>query len=934
MLVLFLALLSVDLNGWEESFSSGEWQVSYDLAVEALASDSSSAEAWAALAFSAGATGRVFSAADYAATALELDSSSAMAWAALGASGDGDMEDSMDRFDRALRLDPGFVPAIVGMAHCLMTAEQDEAALRELDKALAVDPEWISIWLKMSEIHCYRQEFEKAFQSMNGALVLWPRNRELLMETAWLSEMTGRYRAAEDIYWKVAEAHPDDTGSLTELGMMLEHLGRFGEAVKVYREIGRRDPENYWCLGETGICLETLGDTLGARESYLEGIRVNPEYSFAYYRLGLLAEAEEDTRSAMENYRLSVEAAPSFAEGWVAMGLLYEDELDYTSAEMMYRKAVEADPGYAWAWGELALVLEQLGSTEEAEEAYQQGIAADSSYAWAWEQRGLLLEDSGDLEGAARWYGRAVGTLDEPGVWLLGELGYVLEQLGRDDSASVYYSRALSVDSSYMFGLQRLAGILTRQGEYSGALEIWDTYTEAGGYRGTALAAQTMIFEELGMDDTADSLRRMLSEEYPYAWIDLAWDHMHAEPEVSLELARRAEEEASGDDPEYWALLAGLFAELDRTSEAERSYAAATRLAPDSADIWIDWGYFLFQRDRDDEAAEKYRRATELDSLSFSAWGGLGEALLFAGRYDRALEALERCLELDPSSAWIYAYMGLAWERKGDSNRAMDHYFQALSLSPGYDYAEARIRDITGPGYDPDWHRRKSRPFTASLYVDTRVDNGNIRERDYSGGFEVSLQYDPEGSEVSLEADHRLRETSRDYAGDYSWSMITGSIERVLSDDFTVTASSSWDRQPGTVRPWQISSYLSFGYRKWMLDWLWFSPSLGIGQVNTHWASGLDNERTDRTTFYGSLSLWFSDEDSPFPSLWLWGNFYLPPENPENMLMNGLAELTLEMWDPLSLTLGYSAGYTRTPAYDFWEKYDTEFYSRLNFRVF
>ena len=122
--------------------------------------------------------------------------------------------------------------------------------------------------------------------------------------------------------------------------------------------------------------------------------------------------------------------------------------------------------------------------------------------------------------------------------------------------------------------------------------------------------------------------------------------------------------------------------------------------------------------------------------------------------------------------------------------------------------------------------------------------------------------------------------------------------------------------------------------KKWLNDWFWVSPSMGIGQVNTHWASGLENERTDRTTLYGSVSLWFADDDSYWPSLWLWGNFYIPPDDPDNTLINGLAELTFEMWDPLSLTLGYSVGYERTPVYDYWEKYDTEFYSRLNLRLF
>jgi tetratricopeptide (TPR) repeat protein len=462
---------------------------------------------------------------------------------------------------------------------------------------------------------------------------------------------------------------------------------------------------------------------------------------------------------------------------------------------------------------------------------------------------------------------------------------------------------------------------------------MWDIYIKAGGFESTALCETALIYESTGRDEEADSLNRFIANEYPCAWVDLAWTYSVVNPAISLQLARKAEEESETGDSEFWLQMAGLYAELDKEDETAASYETASVIAPDSINVWLDWGYYLFEKD-DEKAADKYRQATELDSLSFSAWSALGEALLFSDQYDQALVALEKSLELDPGSSWIYAYIGLAYEQMGDSDRAMDYYFQALSISPGYDYAETRIRNITDRGFDPEWNRRQARRFNATVYVDTRVDNGNVRERNYSGGLEVSFEYDARGSEVSLETDYRFIETSKDYKNDYTWTSVSLGLERVLSDHFTVSTSSSWDRQPGTVRPWQISSYLSFAYTKWLNGWLWVSPSLGIGQVNTHWASGLENERTDRTTLYGSVSVWLTKDDSLWPSLWLWGNFYIPPEESENTLMNAFAELSFEMWDPLSLTLGYSVGYERTPAYEYWEKYDTEFYSRLNLRLF
>ncbi len=932
--ILFSILAASNLSGWRDGYSSGNWDYAYSQAEAAVAEDSISSDAWAALAFSATALVYYDEALESARTAVELDSLSAMAWGALGISCMDSTEEALSYFETALEYDSTLVLAIVGRAHCLMVQEKYSEALEALTIAMSIDSTWISIWLKTAELHRYQGEFEKALVCVNAALGEWPVNMHLMSEAAWILELTGEFGAAELIYGKIADANPDDTDCLIDLGLLLERQDRFPEAIKVFRELLRRDPESYLSLGEIGICFDNIGSSDAARRSYLDGIEMNPDYAFAQYRLGLLAEENGDFEEALQWYIECTESDESYIDAWIAMGLMYEGLDNLTAAETAYRRTLEIDPAYSWAWGELGLVLEQLGKLEEAGEAYESGVAVDSEYLYAWERRGILFENDGDLEAAADWYERAAAEAAYPGIWLLGELGFVLEQLGKTESAAFYYSEAISVDSTYVFGYQRLAPLLAQSGKTEEAFVLWESFIEEGGFESTAMCEKALIFESTGRDHEADSLTGLIADEYRYAWIDLSWTYSLVNPEMSFQLAGRAESERGTDDHVFWLLLAELYAELDEQDEAAGSYEAASVIAPDSIDVWLEWGNYLFEVDEDEEAAARYRQAIEIDSLSFSAWSGLGEALLFSEQYDDALIALERALEQDSLSAWICAYMGMAYKYKGDSDSAMDYYFQALSISPGYDYAEQRIRDITDTGFDPQWNRREARRFNVMLYADTRVDNGNIRERRYSGGLEISLEYDAAGSEVSLETDYSLIETSKDYEKDYTWANVSVSIDRVLSDHFTISASSSWDRQPGTVRPWQISSYFSFGYKKWLNDWLWVSPSMGIGQVNTHWASGLENERTDRTTLYGSLSLWITDDDSPWPSFWFWGNFYIPPDDSDNTLLNGLAELTFEMWDPLSLTFGYDVGYERTPAYEYWEKYDTEFYSRLNLRLF
>ncbi len=933
MTALLLALLSLTLPGdWQEAFSAGEWTEALESAGELVSEDPDDPAALAALSLSYAVMDSTPRALLLADSALALDSLSALAWTARGRALLYDSVDvAFESFTMATDLAPGLVPARVGLAQALSQQGMYERASEVLEGVLADDPGWISAWLQSAVVHQYRGDLDKSRTVIFSALDIWPDNLQLLSELAWVQHLQYKDREAESTYLRIAELYPEDTGALVSLGLMMEEQERMGEAVKVYRRVLERDPSSSWAYGEIGYCLEALGNVEAARESYLGGLEVDPGYAFAMYRLAGMAEDEERYGQALEWYSACVEADPSYTDAWVAMGLLHEALDEYGEAEESYRGLLEADPENTWGWGELGLVLEEQGRPLEAAEAYERGIALDSSYTWAWEQRGLLLEEQGEVEAAIEWYTRAVES-HEPSPWLLGELGYLLEGSGMPDSAASRYRTAIGMDSTYLFGLMRLAPLEAAAGDTLEALSLWEDYRRVGGDEATALAELSYLRSEWSGTD-ADSLREVVRAEHPGAWMDAAWARLSDDPAGAVRMGMWIMEEEPPDSASGWTDLALLFGGADEHVLADECFGTAVSSAPDDPDVWSDWGLYLFGEDREEEAAEKYAEVVRLDSLSFDGWSGMGEALLFSDHYEEAEVALARARELDSTSVWVIAYQGLLMEQTGRPQQALDHYFEALSRSPGYDYAESRIREVTDTAFDAEWNRRQTSDYSLFLWADARVDEGNIRERDYGAGLEASARLGDGGSVASVEMDYSYLETTSEYASDYAWSGITLSLSRNLSDNVEVEVSGSWDRQPGTVRPWQISSYLSIGYARWIADWLWLSPSVGLGLVNTHWSSSVENERTDRTTFYGSMSAWLDADAGAWPSLWLWGNVYAPPDDGENIIMNGLAELELAAWDPLSLTVGYSVSYTRQPVISYWDKYETELYTRLVLRL-
>ncbi len=104
-----------------------------------------------------------------------------------------------------------------------------------------------------------------------------------------------------------------------------------------------------------------------------------------------------------------------------------------------------------------------------------------------------------------------------------------------------------------------------------------------------------------------------------------------------------------------------------------------------------------------------------------------------------------------------------------------------------------------------------NRKIDWSLWLNLSRTGGNVDEQNYGGGGSLSLNYGERGSSVTLETsgtaeikdDRDLRRTA--------WASL--SAEHFLSRHLYAGGRSSWDRQPLTVRPWQVSSYLPLAGR-------------------------------------------------------------------------------------------------------------------------
>jgi tetratricopeptide (TPR) repeat protein len=162
--------------------------------------------------------------------------------------------------------------------------------------------------------------------------------------------------------------------------------------------------------------------------------------------------------------------------------------------------------------------------------------------------------------------------------------------------------------------------------------------------------------------------------------VTLARAHL---PEPALRILRDGQYAHPAD---FWLTTAAGMARNDQKdyAGAERYFAAAVSLRPDSAGAENALGAALAEHKKLDEAITCFRRAIEIDPTLATAHSNLGSVLNDQGKLDEAASENRKALELDPRDALAHA--GLArwlWHQK-KLDKAAAECRKAIQLDPNY----------------------------------------------------------------------------------------------------------------------------------------------------------------------------------------------------------------------------------------------------------
>ena len=155
-----------------------------------------------------------------------------------------------------------------------------------------------------------------------------------------------------------------------------------------------------------------------------------------------------------------------------------------------------------------------------------------------------------------------------------------------------------------------------------------------------------------------------------------------AETRARVITAARNALELDSELAEAHSLLAGVYQEEWRWSDAEAEYKRALQLRPNDAEAHLGLAAWLLAAGRTEEAMEWSKRARELDPLAVTGTD-LAWILFSARRYDEAIRELHATLAVTPDDALAHWFLGFSLIGKGKPQDAIPPLERAVALSHG-----------------------------------------------------------------------------------------------------------------------------------------------------------------------------------------------------------------------------------------------------------